>query len=258
MLDRDLAEAVASVRSVEPDAIFLLLPWSATETIERCAETFLALPGRNSSRPRADPAQIRRSRAVDARAAHEPAADAPAAVALRDPAEAAVRSGFRRGGAHRADAAPRACRRSDQARQSGTGLLRAAPLWLQSAAVSASSSSAPCARSMTAAHPQATRDDPRLTRIGRWLRRWNIDEIPQLFNVLTGDMSLVGPRPHALSHDHEYRAPHLALCAPAQRQARHYRLGADPRLSRRDRYRRQDAQPRRIRPVLYRQLVAVA
>ena len=52
--------------------------------------------------------------------------------------------------------------------------------------------------------PQATRNDPRLTRVGRWLRRWNIDEIPQLFNVLTGDMSLVGPRPHALSHDREY------------------------------------------------------
>jgi len=52
--------------------------------------------------------------------------------------------------------------------------------------------------------PQAQRDDPRLTRIGRWLRRWNIDEIPQLFNVLIGDMSLVGPRPHALSHDREY------------------------------------------------------
>jgi exopolysaccharide biosynthesis polyprenyl glycosylphosphotransferase len=51
---------------------------------------------------------------------------------------------------------------------------------------------------------QATRDDPRLTKIGGFLRRWNIDEIPQLFNVLTGDMSLVGPRPHALSHDHEY------------------------------------------------------
>ncbi len=51
---------------------------------------------------------------------------------------------------------------------------------------------------------QATAGDPRLTRVGRWLRRWNVDEIPQLFNVLTGDVSLVGPRPHALSHDHEY------------------------------------------------------
>ena len=43
-LERDLAEAVAGVRSLEPDAIFLLMPWSATEIIERCAETFLALP----------------------------------------------------------------------------------------------------------------------------------------------------------------------------------------------------------------------
>ncbi len=43
-LDHDLAEAVASVRSLEPDAIYLLLPWSATEVIERCAETFVALP----------------------------------------------------------------------------------------------------------------------------------------------------------------------------------------------------------------------
>jgi exopolysaccharide biosynthesis polyprenyl glycosylphosphotransferase len=51
---------------------------------------------------------------------------------------------------------------------------------------------------------QATRGDPRVTRVGRWLRRWNIDEVPQLFNVLLGDMSLIGPRPHALTHDHEY------------------------------------------------------
>lgn len=51
---------------------------------------------------------------------------------------------------------------------------------------------------------QATRDDNRVTRLGRFLRRWNIDELPQLINVLKGDMSLVGPRPHALSHNLEY------------------------------------------------------
>jgi Undecaprenyl-phosphate glucose phosphotransferase len=51
---------------------------------------------------------------------------------------------------------------------------------------------------------QATQNDRRLTRVGRWLRRSSVDELPQLINVLRGDMSLVGPRPHALAHDTQY------------------------------------------------------
>jgi len=53
---------------------------------------------------------------------------------------------------------------------------------------------------------QARPGDKRVTRVGKLLRSSSIDELPQLFNVLEGDMSIVGPRPHALAHDDEYKA----------------------------------------------------
>ena len=53
---------------------------------------------------------------------------------------------------------------------------------------------------------QATKNDERVTEVGALLRKLSIDELPQLWNVLKGDMSIVGPRPHALAHDAYYGA----------------------------------------------------
>jgi Undecaprenyl-phosphate glucose phosphotransferase len=204
MLDHDFAEAVASVRSLEPDAIFLLLPWSQTETIQRCAETFLTLPVeihigpeqilhrfeeiRLSQLGPLTSLQLTRRPLTRMEIAHKRVFDLVVAAAA---------------------------------------LIALTPLLLFVAAIIALDSPGPVFfvqrrygfnlkqfriikfRTMHTLDDgpviaRATRNDHRLTRVGRFLRRCNVDEIPQLFNVLTGDMSLVGPRPHALSHDQEF------------------------------------------------------
>jgi putative colanic acid biosynthesis UDP-glucose lipid carrier transferase len=53
--------------------------------------------------------------------------------------------------------------------------------------------------------PQATKEDPRITPFGAFLRRSSLDELPQFINVLQGRMSIVGPRPHAVAHNEQYR-----------------------------------------------------
>jgi Undecaprenyl-phosphate glucose phosphotransferase len=203
-LDRDLADAVASVRALEPDAIYLLLPWSATEIIQRCAETFLALP----VEIHLGPEQILHKFDEVELAKVGPLASLQLTRLPLTRIEVVQKRLF-----------DLIC--------SALGLLALTPLFILVAILIKLDSPGPVFfvqrrygfnqqpfriikfRTMHtlddgAVVPQAVRDDPRLTRIGRWLRRWNIDEIPQLFNVLAGDMSLVGPRPHALSHDHEF------------------------------------------------------
>jgi putative colanic acid biosynthesis UDP-glucose lipid carrier transferase len=58
----------------------------------------------------------------------------------------------------------------------------------------------------TALVQQATIDDPRVTPLGRFLRRTSMDELPQFFQVMTGELSIVGPRPHAVAHNEQYRS----------------------------------------------------
>ncbi len=206
LLDRDLAEAVAGVRSLAPDAVYILMPWSATDTIERCAETFLALPveihlGPEQVLHKFDEVKLSTIGPVNSLQITRRALSRFEIIQKR---------------------------MFDLAVAAGALFLTTPLLLLLLVAILIKlDSRGPILfvqrrygfnqqpfriikfRTMRTLDDgtviaQAQRDDPRLTRIGRWLRRWNIDEIPQLFNVLTGDMSLVGPRPHALTHDREY------------------------------------------------------
>ena len=105
---------------------------------------------------------------------------------------------------------------------------------------------------------QATRNDPRVTPFGAFLRRTSLDELPQFFNVLQGTMSIVGPRPHAVTHNKEYRQIIKAYMVRHKVKPGHHRLGPGERPARRDRHGREDAGAGRIRSRVSAQLVAGA
>jgi Undecaprenyl-phosphate glucose phosphotransferase len=204
LLDRDIDAAVESARTLEPDAILIVTSWSDTGTIDRCIEGLMSLP-------------------VEIHVGPEPILHKFDNVQLANLGRLFSLQ-LTRLPLSRFEILKK---RIFDLVLSSLALVLLTPLLLLVAMLIKLDSRGPVFflqrrygfnqqpfriikfRTMRTLDDgvvvrQATHDDPRVTGVGRWLRRWSIDEIPQLFNVLKGDMSLIGPRPHALSHNHEY------------------------------------------------------
>lgn len=203
-LEQRLVDARLRARRLCPDSVFIAAPWSEKALIERCAEAFLSVPVAIHLAP--EPIMDRFQRP---RIAHMGGLSSLQLTrAPLSPFEVMLKRGFDIVGA-------------------GLALVLLAPLFILTAMAVRLEGGGPVFftqrrygfnqnmfriykfRTMVTAEDgpvvtQARLNDPRVTRVGRVLRRYNLDELPQLLNVLSGDMSLVGPRPHAVVHDHEY------------------------------------------------------
>lgn len=203
-LGDDLALAAATVRMLRPDDIFIAVPWSQTKTIEACVDTFLRTPAEIHLGPEA---------ILDRFSEAEVAQLGPISSLnlTRRPLSLLQRLE----------------KRVFDTAAASLALVLLAPLFAVVALLIRLDGPGPAFflqrrygfnqepfrivkfRTMTTMEDDsrlvsATRFDPRVTRIGAFLRKTSIDELPQLLNVLAGDMSLVGPRPHALAHDQKY------------------------------------------------------
>lgn len=202
-MSEDLDLAVSVVRFLRPDDVFILVPWSEAEDIERCIDAFLRVPAALHLRP--------------------------GSVMDRFPDLRVARVGRLSGlniGRRPLHAGEIFLKRILDLTLAVTALFLLAPLLATVALLIKLDSPGPVFfrqkrygfnqqpfgvykfRSMRTEHDapfrQAARNDARITRIGAILRRSNIDELPQLLNVVLGEMSLVGPRPHALAHDRSF------------------------------------------------------
>ncbi|MCJ2133970.1 sugar transferase [Methylobacterium sp. J-026] len=202
-LQEDLDLAVSVVRFLRPDDVFVLVPWTDTAEVERCIDAFLRVPSALHLRPgtmldRFPDLQVARvggvsginigrrplnlgevvlKRALDLTVATIALVSlspllAAIAVAIKLDSPGPVFFRQRRYGFN----------------QQPFGVFKFRSMRAEPNAV----------------FRQATRNDSRITRIGAILRRTNLDELPQILNVLRGEMSLVGPRPHALAHDRSF------------------------------------------------------
>lgn len=200
----DLERAVITARALRPDDVFIVAPWSEKGVIEHCVDAFMNIP-------------------VSIHLAPEHILDRFDAIAIAKIGPMASLELSR----PPLNAAEVLAKRAFDIVAALFGLVLLSPLFLVVAVLIKLDSRGPVFflqrrygfnqrpfrilkfRSMTALDDghivlQATKNDMRVTKVGAVLRRWNIDELPQLVNVLLGDMSIVGPRPHAVAHNRAF------------------------------------------------------